>query len=131
MSKKISNILISLLSLLLSACSVNIGTPPKSILRLSNGKEIIVVKSETIHFSDGPPALRLVYQTQIPISDNVKLKEEAYEIWGDYKNVVEKQSLTRAILTAVEPSTGALVERTRSHGFIFEKKANGEWQGRD
>jgi hypothetical protein len=129
MSRKIDSILVSLL--LLSSCSVNVGTPPKSTLRLANGKEFIVVKSETIHFSDGPPALRLVYQTQIPISDKAKLKEEAYEIWGDYKDVVEKQSLTRAILTAAEPSTGALVEKIRSHGFLFEKQTNGEWQGRD
>jgi hypothetical protein len=33
------------------------------------------------------------------------------------------------VLTASEPSTGALVEKIRNHGFLFEKKADGEWQG--
>jgi len=129
MFRKISSILVSML--LLSACSFNVGAPPKSILRLSNGKEFIVVKSEAIHFSDGSPALRLVYQTKIPISDKVRLKEEAYEIWRDYRIVVENQHLTRAIISAVEPSTGALVERIRGHGFTFEKTPKGEWTERN
>jgi hypothetical protein len=113
---------------LLSACSFNVGAPPRFAWRLSSGKEITVVKRETIYFNDGPPALRLTYETSIPISDRVKLREEAYEIWTDYKSIVEKEGLTRAALSAVEPSTGSLVEHIRGYNFTFEKLANGEWK---
>jgi hypothetical protein len=131
MSRKIGNLFVGLLLSLPSACSINVGAPPRSVLRISNGKELTVVKRETLYFSDGPPALRLVYQTQIPISDEVKLKEEVYEIWRDFRNLVEDQHLTRAVISAVEPSSGALVEKIHGHHFRFEKTANGEWKEGD
>ena len=57
-----------------------------------------------MHFSNGPPALMLKYQTAKSITDTTALRKQAQEIWdGFFRPQVEQAGFKNAILSANDP----------------------------
>ena len=94
---------------------------------LSSGKQIKVLAEGKITFKAGPPALMLKYETDISFDDLTSLTKEAEEIWKDFKDEVEKNGFTSAILSANQPSQGKMVSLGKMYNFVFVKNETGEW----
>ena len=94
---------------------------------LSSGKQIKVLAEGKITFKAGPPALMLKYETDISFDDLTSLTKEAEEIWKDFKDEVEKNGFTNAILSANQPSQGKMASLGKMYNFVFVKNETGEW----
>ena len=104
-------------------------SPPKSsAFTTSPGKEIRVVQIGTMHFSADKPAWMLKYETKTSFDNVSELREEALEVWEQYKSAVERDEKESAILSANEPAPDTVISRTRGYNFIVKKQPNGTWQ---
>ena len=115
---------VSLLILLcLCACS---GTKLEQV-KLPSGDSIGVLGVTTMHFSNGPPALLLKYQTDKPINDTAALRKQAEEVWTQFRPQVERQGLKNAILSANDPPRGFIVTSNSTYNFVFDQRPDGSW----
>jgi len=126
-STAIRNALLALLCLsCLSGCSTN-GQNYKAV-SLPSGKQIKVMAVQKMYFSKGAPALMLKYQTDLDFNDKAALRSEADEIWPTFRNNVEHENLSSAIIIANAVPTGTFIKTSRSYNFVYEKTADGTWR---
>jgi hypothetical protein len=124
MRLKIEGLLIVLVaSLWCSGCS----RPASKATTLPSGKKINITSIVPMHFSNGGNALLLNCETDISIDDSVALRKEADEIWGIFKINVENANLTNGIIRMVHPEGSGLITHIKGYGFVFVKRADGEW----
>ena len=112
------------LAILLIAC--NTGAPPYQMQTLPSGKQLKVLGIGEIH-SNGPPALMLKYQTDIPITDVSRLAAEADEIWPVFRVNVERGGFSVAVISANEPPHGSIITSNSGYNFQYSKSGDGTW----
>lgn len=110
----------------LSGCMFNTG-PMYTIHKLPSGKEIKVVGTGKMYFSNDEAAMSLKYITDLPMNDEAALKAEVMEIWDVFRPSVEKEGLKRALITAQAPSKGFIITVNTSRGYAFRKNPSGQW----
>jgi hypothetical protein len=96
-------------------------------MTLASGRKIRILSIGKMHFSQGPTALMLKYQTATPIDDLPALQAEADEIWERFRFDVEKAQLTVGLLNANEPPKGFIISTSRAFTFVFKKSSDGRW----
>lgn len=94
---------------------------------LSSGKQIKIIAEGKIFFKVHTPALMLKYETNINIDDVASLKQEAEEIWKDFRFEAEKNGYTGVVLSAYQPSDGAFISHGKGYNFVFVKNKTGGW----
>jgi hypothetical protein len=117
--------LLCLSALFLSACSSGPNYRP---VPLPSGKIIRVLAMTRMHFSSGPDALMLRYQTDLKVSDTVALRKEIDEIWASFQTDVEKGNFREAIISANEIPSGTIFKQYQSYNFVFKKNDDGSWR---
>lgn len=109
-----------------------VGTDERSfqVVRLPSGKPVKVVAVRKLSFAPGgdPPALTLLYQTDLPLNDITHLKKEVLEIWATFQHDVERERLSSALITAAEPASGGATWRRNTYAFAFKKDSEGTWR---
>jgi hypothetical protein len=120
--------LVSVLIILGSCCSVCYGQADNSIKTLPSGKQIKITSIIPMHFPKGPDALILNCETDIPMSDMVALRKEVDEIWATFfQKEVERANMTGGVIRISHPEGTGLITRADGYGFLFEKRADGQW----
>jgi hypothetical protein len=109
----------------LSACS---NAPSYRPVPLPNGKIVRVLAMVPMHFSSGPDALMLRYQTDLKVSDTAALRKEVNEIWPSFQTDVEKGNFRAAIVSANEIPSGIIIKEGHSYNFVFKKVEDGSWK---
>jgi hypothetical protein len=117
--------LLCLAFLNLCACS---SAPSYRPVPLPNGKIIRVLTIMPMHFSSGPDALMLRYQTDLKVSDTAALRQEVNEIWPSFQEDVEKGNFRAALISANEIPTGTIIKENHSYDFVFKKGDDGSWK---
>lgn len=92
------------LLLILIVCGCTGAKAP--VTKLPSGNSIEVLGVTAMHFSNGPPALMLKYQTAISIQDTAALRKEAGEVWDRFRPDVEQKGFKNAILSANDAPKG-------------------------
>src|SRR5437660_7098117 len=103
------------------------GDPSYRIVTLPSGKAVKVLGVGTMHFSNGPAALMLKYETDVPLENKVALEKEANEIWESFKVDVEKAQLANAIISANTKPTGFIVTTSKGYNFVYQRSSGGQW----
>jgi hypothetical protein len=124
MSLKIGSLLMVLTaSLWCSGCS----GPDSKPITLPSGRQIHVTGIVPLHFPNGETALVLNCETDIAMDDMAALRKQADEIWGIFKQDVENAHLTKGIINVVHPEGSRWLTHSKGCGFVFVKRADGEW----
>ena len=115
------------LALIILAGGCSTQGPSYQVTKLPSGKEIKLIGIGKIAFSNDSPALMLKYQTDLNIDNKIALKKEAEDIWNTFKNDVEKDNLSNAIINANEVPSGFIITKNRSYNYVFIKSSDGSW----
>lgn len=78
-------------------------------------------------FPNGESALIMEYQTAIPISNMVQLRNEVGWIWEAFSVDVENAKLTNGVIRATHPEGSGLLTHSKGYGFVFAKRPDGKW----
>ena len=114
-----------ILGLAFSACN---GQIDNAIRILPSGKQIRVTSIVPMHFPQGPDALILNCETDIPISDMPALRKEVDEIWTAwFLKEVEHANMTSGVIRISHPEGSGLITHAQGYGFVFEKRSDGQW----
>ena len=81
-----------------------------------------------MHFSADQPAWMLKYETKTPVDNVPELRQEAIEIWEQYKSTVERAGMSAAILSANEPTSNTFISKTSGFNFVVQKQPDGTWK---
>jgi hypothetical protein len=111
----------------LVGCTFTTG-PIYTTQKLSSGKEIKVVGMGKMWSSNDDTALSLKYITDLPLDDEANLKAEVMEVWEMFRVNVEKEGLSKAIITVQAPPKGFIFTINTSRGYGFRKNPSGEWE---
>jgi len=66
-------------------------------------------------------------ETDISIDDTPNLRKEAGEIWSIFQKDVEGAHMTNGVIRITHPEDSGLVTHSKGYGFVFEKRADGQW----
>jgi hypothetical protein len=94
---------------------------------LASGDSIQLLDGSTMHFSSGPSALRLRYQTSKSISDLPGLRKQAQEVWDNLRPQVEQEGFRNAVLSANDAPKGFILTTNSSYNFVFDRRPDGSW----
>ncbi|MCG8511089.1 MAG: hypothetical protein MI741_17855 [Rhodospirillales bacterium] len=94
---------------------------------LPSGNKIEILAVGPIHSTKGWSGLVLKYQTQIPLDDEPRLRQEVDEVWNRFVIDVEREGQDIALIIATEPTRGLVIEVSSEHKFVFRKQ-NGSWR---
>ncbi len=97
------------------------------VTTLPSGRQIRIVGIVPVHFANGSDAIVLNCETDISIDDKTALRSEAEEIWSKFRNNVESAKTTNGVIRMTHPEGGAFITRSKGFGFVFEKRADGQW----
>jgi len=97
------------------------------VTTLPSGKQINVVGVVPMHFTNGSDALVLNCQTDISIDDKTALRKGVDEIWNIFRKNVEDAKMTNGVIRITHPEDGGLITHSKGYGFVFEKRADGQW----
>jgi len=115
-----------LLGLVLLGCSSNQQQGRNS--KLPSGRTVRIMSIVPMHFSSGPPALMLQYQTDLKIANKTELRKEVDDVWTVFRLDAEKGNFSNAIISANEVPSGGFVKHSNSYNFVFEKRTDGTWK---
>lgn len=115
------------LPLLVVLVGCHAAQPQTGSLKLPSGKTVKVLGLVQMHFSQGPPALMLKYETELNASDVPTLRKEADEIWSVFQAEVEREQFQSAILSANQKPSGTFVKTTSGYNFVYQKRPDGQW----
>jgi len=101
--------------------------PSAPLTTLPSGKQVKITSIGPIHFSSGTDAMILNCETDISIDDMVDLRKEVDEIWGIFQKNVEAASMTNGVIRVTHPEGSGLITHSKGYGFVFEKRADGQW----
>jgi hypothetical protein len=104
------------------------SAPPSQARTLPSGRTIQVLGVGTINFPEGGPALMLKYETGIDIKDQAALRQEADEIWVDFRTEAERANVASAILSANSKPRGVLMQQAQGYNFVFQRDSTGAWK---
>ena len=101
----------------------------EAMLKLPSGKQVKVIKTGPIYNNTTFKKLGFViqYETELPISDAARLREEAGQVFEACKQQMEKQKETDVIISATTKPTGVILKKTDSYNFVYQKKEDGKW----
>lgn len=101
-------------------------------LSLESGGAVVVLQRKAWRFTDGsPPALQLVYETNLSLDDSLVLMGEAQEVWKAFMPEVEERGFAAAILTPTRVTrTSSQNAQFHSYGFIASRDSSGVWHVR-
>jgi hypothetical protein len=94
---------------------------------LPSGHQVRVLQVGTMFFSADKPALMVKYETKTSFDDVPALREEAKELAEQLRSTLDGSGRDSAILSANEPTGGAIISKTRGYNFIVEKQSDGTW----
>jgi hypothetical protein len=95
---------------------------------LPSGHQVRVVQIGTMFFSADKPALMVKYETKTSFDDVPALREEAKELAEQLRSTLDQSGRDSAILSANEPTGGAIISKTRGYNFIADKQSDGTWK---
>jgi hypothetical protein len=101
--------------------------PASPLTTLPSGKQIKITGIGPMHFPNGTDAMILNCETDISIDDMTDLRKEVDEIWGIFQKNVEAASMTNGVIRITHPEGSGLVTHSKGFGFVFEKRADGQW----
>ena len=81
-----------------------------------------------MYFTADEPAWILKYDTKTPIDKVPELRQEALEVWEQYKSAAELSGKSFAILSANEPMPDTFISKTNGYNFVVEKQPDGSWK---
>jgi hypothetical protein len=113
-----------LVGLCCGGCSRQAAKPNTT---LPSGKQVNITSIVPMHFPDGSDALILNCETDISIDDMANLRKEVDEIWVIFQKNVEGASMTNGVIRVTHPEGSGLVTHSKGFGFVFEKRADGQW----
>ena len=115
------------LALVLSACSSSAKS--SQFLKLPSGRIIKVQRIWQLYAYHEDPALMLDYETNVPLTDQVRLRTEVDEIWPVFKTTVEAGQFKSASITAYQAGPGRSWWRLKPLGYAFryKKQPDGSW----
>ena len=119
------------LTVTLAVAGCGVSSQPFQTRTLSSGRVVKVLGMGTMHFSGGPPALMLRYQTDLSISDKQHLKEEVDDIWSHLRVDAEQGHFSSAIISAVETPRGFIFKKSQGYNFVYERQTDGTWTSLD
>jgi hypothetical protein len=94
---------------------------------LSSGRQVKIIGEARVHLQNSIPAIMLKYETDISIDDFSSLKQEAEEVWKDFKDEVEKKGYTTAVLSADHFSNVGKIRDGKGYNFVLIKNRAGTW----
>jgi hypothetical protein len=103
------------------------GARSSGTLTLPSGRQIKITGIGPTHFPNGTDAMILNCETDISIDDMADLRKEVDEIWSLFRKDVEAAGTTNAVIRVTHPEGGGFVTQSRGYGFVFEKRADGQW----
>jgi hypothetical protein len=101
--------------------------PSPPLTTLPSGKQIKITSIVPMHFANGTDAMILNCETDISIDDMAALRKEVDEIWSIFRKNVEGAGMTNGVIRISHPEGSGVVTQSRGYGFVFEKRADGEW----
>ena len=116
-----------LLTLVLAFLACASPEQPRKLVKLPSGRQVSVLSVGKMYFGKGEPALMLKYQTDLPLADVSALETEADDIWLSFKEDVERDHLSNAIISATNRSTRGFISQSRSYNFVYQRSADGTW----
>lgn len=126
----------ALAAVLLAACGKS-DAPPRPArpatslagrpLTLPSGRKVTVQAVAPIRFTQGPPALRVLYVTSLDVSDTVPLAAEAAEVFERFRPIAERNQLTGFVASATAPPSGMVEQVARGYNFVWTRGADGQW----
>lgn len=119
-----TTIIVIAAAFLLAGCLVIKTRPGLVAYTLPSGKVINPTNVSKMDFPQGESALVMSYQTDIPVSDKEKLRQEVDELWKLFVKDVEAANLKAG---ALRPSNAD----GHGYGFLFQKKDDGSWEALD
>jgi len=100
---------------------------PGSPTTLPSGRQIKITGIGPMHFPNGTDAMILNCETDISIDDKADLRKEVDEIWSIFRKDVEAAGTTNGVIRVTRPEGSGLVTQSKGYGFVFEKRADGQW----
>lgn len=97
-------------------------------VKLPSGDSIGLMSVTYMHFTNGPPAMMLKYQTSKSITDTDALRKQAAEVWDHFRLQVEREGFKSAVLSANDPPKGFIFTTNSTYNFVFDQKADGSWR---
>lgn len=101
--------------------------PAAPLATLPSGKQIKITGIGPMHFPNGSDAMILNCETDISIDDMANLRKEADQIWNIFRKNVEGAGMTNGVIRVTHPEGSGLVTHSKGYGFVFEKRADGQW----
>ncbi len=101
--------------------------PVQGVATLPSGEKIKVLSMGPWFFSEGDPALRLTYETNLSMDDKMALEKEIAELWISFRKQAERSGYKNIILSASEPAGPGVITRTRLYSAVYQRKADGTW----
>jgi hypothetical protein len=98
------------------------------IIKLASGKEVTIVGINTIHFASDRPAWTLRYETATELGSSEDLRREVCELWGYYRQEVERVGETTAIITAVEKAPSGFFTHAKQQSILLKRDIDGGWE---
>jgi len=120
------SILIAVL-VLMTACAGVANNAETQKITLPSGRQISRPSMQKTSFQNGDVALVLNYETDIPIEDSARLREEIQDVWSLFQKDVEGAQLKVGIIRATKFESGGFARSGRTHGFVFTKRDDGHW----
>ena len=97
------------------------------LFTLPSGKQIKITSIVPMHFPNGSDAMIMNCETDISIDDMANLRMEVDEIWGILQKNAERANMTNGVIRISHPEGSGLVTHSKGYGFVFEKRADGQW----
>ncbi|HEX8904683.1 MAG TPA: hypothetical protein VF771_07560 [Longimicrobiaceae bacterium] len=94
---------------------------------LPSGREVTVHAVAPIRFTQGPPALRVLYVTTLDVGDTTALAQEATEVFERFRSVAEREQLTGFVASATAPPSGMVPQTARGYNFVWTRGGDGKW----
>ncbi len=107
------------LFLALSTPAFAADAPKSTPVTLPSGKQVTIISVTQGHWGK-EPVIMLNYRSQLPLDNNLALRQEADEIWDRFVSDAEHGGFQSAVISA----HGAAAElNEKTYNFIYEKKA--------
>ena len=121
------SILIVVLALMTACAGAANNNAETQKITLPSGRQISRPSMQKTSFQNGDVALVLNYETDIPIEESARLREEIQDVWSLFQKDVEGAQLKVGIIRATKFESGGMVRSGKTHGFVFTKRDDGHW----
>jgi hypothetical protein len=103
-----------------------------TVLVVPSGAHVELLAVGHLEVLNERPVLRLRYQTDIPLTDTLRLRRQVRELWPWFKPQVERGGYVYAAFLAQAPPTGFCYRhhgicKYRQVGYLLSRRSDGLW----